>query len=140
MRAAERTPWADRRSSRHDEMCALVAAWPERLFPTYGGEVRARVEVPCGAGFCDVLVWQEAPPSEREAFIVEVKTRHEQTSAGDVLRQLRWYRQRLGGRFASVRLALVVENVSAVPSAMLDLLLHEGVDVLPVWYFEREAA
>ena len=135
MRAVERLPWAERRGSRHDEMCAAIAAHPERVFPGFAGEARASVEAPCGQGFIDVLVSTVAPPEEMRVAIVEVKTRGDTSSAGDILRQMKFYDQRMP-LDAPVRMVLVVEDEMAVTSCMLALLLHEGVDVLPIRYFE----
>lgn len=134
MRAVERVPFPERRGSRHDEMCAAVAANASRIFPAFNGEVRATVEAPCGSGFVDVLAVTVGPPEEVLVAIVEVKTRGDTSSAGDIIRQLKWYEQRLP-LDAPVRLVLVVENDGALPSAMLALLLHEGIDVLPIRYF-----
>jgi hypothetical protein len=119
-------------------MCAAVAAHPGRLFHGFTGEVGATVEAPCGAGFIDVLAATVGPPEEVRVALVEVKTRNEASSAGDILRQLKWYEQRMP-LDAPVRLVLVVENEGAMPPAMLALLLHEGVEVLPIHYFEKVA-
>lgn len=137
MRAVERTPWAERRSPTHDAMCLAVALRPERVFTRYTGAARAKVEAPLGPGFVDVLCWTDAPPSEREWAIVEVKTNEERTSGGDVIRQLRWYRERLG---RPARLVLVVPPRWDAPSEMQDLILTAGVEILPVSYFMSEEA
>ena len=137
MRAVERHEWARRRSSRHDEMCLAVRSHPERLFPGFIGAVRAHCEAPLGSGFVDVLAVTEAPGDEAEVAIVEVKTRHERASGGDILRQLGWYAARLLEQRAGVksRRVLVVEDVDGIDSAALELVLGEGVEVLPVSWF-----
>lgn len=136
MRVVERVPWAERRSSRHDEMCLSVAAHRRLIFPGYRGEVIAQIEAPIGPGFADVLAWTDAPPSEREWAIVEVKTNEERTTGGDIVRQLRWYRERLG---RPALLILVVEPMWDAPEPMRDLILMAGVEIVPATYF-REAA
>jgi hypothetical protein len=117
-------------------MCALVARRAGRLFRNFKGEVRATVEWPCGRGFVDVYAETDAPPNEVQRCIVEVKTRSESESAGDVIRQVKWYRQHSGHQNVSV--VVVVENDNALPSVTLELLLREGIEVLPIWYFEQE--
>jgi len=135
MRAVERTPWAERRTPTHDAMCLAVAMRPERVFGYPLVPARAKVEAPIGGGFADVLCWTDAPPSEREWAIVEVKTNAERTTGGDIIRQLRWYRERLG---LPARLVLVVPPIWDAPSAMQDLILMAGVEILPVTYFTIE--
>lgn len=120
-------------------MCAAVAAHPERIFPGFNGEVRAEVEAPVGYGFVDVLARTVGPREEIRVAIVEVKTKSEPVTAGDVIRQLKWYEQRMP-LDGPVRLVLVVEDEGAVSSAMFALLAHEDVEVLPIHYFERDAA
>jgi RecB family endonuclease NucS len=120
-------------------MCAAVAARPERIFPGFTGEVRAEVEAPCGHGFVDVLARTIGPIEEIRIAIVEVKTKAEPTTAGDVIRQLKFYEQRMP-LDGPVRLVLVVEDEGGVSPAMLALLAHEDVEVLPIRYFERDAA
>ncbi len=119
-------------------MCAAVARHPERLFHGFKGEVRATVEWPCGRGFVDVYAETDAPPDEVQRCIVEVKTPGEPESAGDVIRQVKWYRQHSGYRNVSV--VVVVDNDNSLPAVTLELLLHEGIDVLPIWVFERDVA
>lgn len=136
MRAVEKMPWVEQRSSRHDEMCAIVARRPGRLFKGFKGETRATVEWPCGRGFVDVYAETDAPPNEIQRCIVEVKTRSESNSAGDVIRQVKWYRQHSG--YENVSVVVVVENDWSLPSVTLELLLREGIEVLPIWYFEKE--
>lgn len=140
MRAVERSPWATRRSSRHDEMCAAVLESKDRIFPKFTGEVRASVEYPAGPGYVDVFACTDAPPNEREFAIVEVKTNDEQASAGDIIRQMKWYLQQLRrdrnglDRAARTRLILVVDQ-GGISSVMLSLILNEGIEVLPVCHF-----
>lgn len=140
MRAVERTPWAVRRSSRHDEMAAIVLAHKELIFPRFTGEVHASVEYPAGPGFCDVFAATIAPPTDRLFRIVEVKTKDEAASAGDTIRQLKWYFRQLrrdaNGRDRAERmgLTLVVEDDGVDPAA-LALFANEGIEVLPVSYF-----
>lgn len=136
MRAVERTPWAERRTATHDAMCLAVAQNAGRIFRYYTGAVRAEVEAPLGPGFVDVLAWTDAPRDEREWAIVEVKTNAEQTTGGDIIRQLRWYRERLA---CPARLVLVVPNRWLAPSGMQDLILMADVEILPVTYFEEAA-
>lgn len=138
MRVVERTPWAEKRSARHDEICFAVASRPERLFPRFTGEVQATVEAPCGHGFVDVLARTVAPCAEREVALVEVKTNDERASAGDIIRQLKWYRKQLDYLREQPRMVLVVEDAWDVPSVTLELLLREWIDVLPVGYFQQE--
>lgn len=153
MRAVERQPFVKQRTSRHDEMCALVAANPSRIFPRFNGEATARVEHPCGRGYLDVWAVTDAPFEEQERCIAEIKTNDERWCAGDALRQLKWYKrnaldlctQRRGDcyfqadfdRRDAIRLVLVVESEGAISSPALSLLLHEGVEVLPISYFEE---
>lgn len=136
MRAVEKTPWAERRNATHDAMCLLVAQHPERLFRGYTGAACATIEAPLGSGFVDVLAWTDAPEDEREFAIVEVKTNSERTSGGDVVRQLRWYRQRLG---LPARLVLVVPSFWMAAGEMQDLILTAGIEILPANYFEEAA-
>ncbi len=132
MRVDERTPWADRRTPRHDAMCLAVASNAGRVFHRYTGHVCSEIEAPIGPGFADVLCWTDAPRDEREWAIVEVKTNAERTTGGDIIRQLRWYRERLG---LPAKLILVVEPNWDAPAAMQDLILMAGIEVLPVTYF-----
>lgn len=156
MRAVERTPWAEQRGSRHDEMCALVAAHPERVFPKFSGDAFAIVEAPIANGYADLFVTTDAPQDEQQHAIVEVKTNDERWSAGDAIRQLKWYKKNAidvarprdrGGlgytladfaRRDAIRLVLVVDAGRAVSSSALSLLLHERIDVLPVCLFTGE--
>ena len=142
MRLIEQQRFGGQRSSRHDAMCVAVASRPELIFPRFTGEVRVTIEAPLGHGFADLLAVTEAPPNEVQAAIIEVKTRDERCSAGDVIRQLKWYRANLPERLKvnPVRLIVVVENVDAIDSVMLGLLAHEGVEVLPVGWFEGMVA
>lgn len=136
MRAVDRTPWADHRSSKHDEMCAIVASHPEKIFPGYAGLTRVTVEKELGRGFADVFAIKDAPPGEVEVAILEIKTRYEDTSAGDVIRQLKWYRAQLTPELQLVtRLAVVVEDDSGLPGATMILLANEGIEVLPIGWF-----
>lgn len=134
MRAVERTPWAERRSPTHDAMCLAVAQHPERLFHQYTGAAQAKIEAPVGSGFIDVLAWTDAPANEIEFAIVEVKTNAEYTSGGDVIRQLRWYQQKLG---RPARLVVVVPAFWMAAAQMQDLILTAGVEILPVTYFSE---
>ena len=136
MRAVERTPWAEQRNATHDEMCLAVARAAGKLFPGYTGAVRSDVEAPLGPGFVDVLAWTDAPPDEREWAIVEVKTNAERESGGDIVRQLRWYRERLA---LPARLVLVAPNRWLAPAGMQDLILLAGIEILPVRYFSEAA-
>ena len=136
MRAVERTPWAERRNATHDAMCLVVAQHPERVFIRYSGAAQAKIEAPIGRGFVDVLAWTDAPEDEREYAIVEVKTNSERGSGGDIIRQLRWYREQLG---RPARLVLVVPDYWLAPSAMQDLILTAGIEILPAKYFTEEA-
>jgi hypothetical protein len=139
VRAVEQIPdYAGPRSSRHDEMCALVARRKDLIFPRFSGEVIVTIEAPCGRGFVDVLAVTDAPPAEVEAALVEVKTRQERTTGGDILRQLRWYERDLPARLKvnPVRRIVVVEDVEGLPVGMLDLLIEAGVEVVPVGHFE----
>lgn len=91
MRAVERTPWAERRSSMHDEICAVLARDPMALMhfvPLANRIDRVLVEAPCGTGFCDLILEMHGRSA---ACFVEVKTDAERASGGDVIRQLRWY-------------------------------------------------
>lgn len=136
MRVVERTPWAEKRNATHDSMCLAVSLRPERLFHGYTGAARATVEAPVGPGFVDVLAWTDAPPAEQDFAVVEVKTNSERASGGDVIRQLRWYRERLA---RPARLVLVVPPMWFAPSEMQDLILVAGIEILPVTYFTEAA-
>jgi hypothetical protein len=121
-------------------MCAAIAAHPERIFPRWTGETRVTVEAPVGRGFVDVLAVTDAPAGELQVLVIEVKTRDEQASAGDVIRQLKWYRAQLPGRLQhDARLVVVVENDNALSATTLALLQHEGIEVLPAAWFEEGA-
>lgn len=123
-------------------MCLIVASNPDVIFPGYTGETRCTVEAPCGHGFVDVLAETIAPAPDVESCVIEVKTRYEHFLAGDVIRQLKWYVQRLPERLLIhlPRMMLVVEDVDAMPGEKLALILHEGIEVLPVSFFEKGAA
>lgn len=142
MRLVERVPFGGPRPPRHDEMCLAIARRPDLLFPRFPGAVRAVVEAPVGGGFVDVLGLTDAPPDEVEAAIVEVKTRHENSSAGDVIRQIRWYRDRLPRAYQTggePRLVLVVEDVMGMDPTSLELVALAGIEVLPIGYFKEAA-
>lgn len=132
MRAVERAPWAERRTPRHDAMCLAVIRGAAKIFPRFTGHTETEAEAPLGSGFADVLAWTDAPRDEREWAILEIKTNAERTTAGDIIRQLRWYRERLG---CPARLILVVEPRWGAPAEMQDLILAAGVEILPVTYF-----
>lgn len=143
MRAVERAPWAERRSSRHDEICALVAASPERAFTGPTGPCRAEIEAEVGRGFVDVLVTEEAPDGESRQCIVEVKTIAESASGGDIIRQMKWYRRELWGGgilgdLERIHMVLVLETGCSLPSSALDLIAHENIEILPECYFRGE--
>jgi hypothetical protein len=109
MRAVERTPWAERRSVRHDEICLAIARMPDLLLRALGAPrnvARVLLEAPCGTGFCDVLI--ESADRTRALF-VEVKTDAERASGVDVIRQLRWYASQRGG-YDVKRLVCVCES------------------------------
>lgn len=141
MRRCDRGPWVQRRSKRHDAMCAAIVVRKERIFPRFTGEVRAKVEVPCGLGFCDVAAYTDAPPDEREYAIIEVKTNEEDFGAGDLIRQLKWYQQNAhlpgGVQRKDVKLIAVLEQELYISNAssFLYLLANEGIEVLPIGYF-----
>lgn len=117
MRAVERTPWAERRSSRHDSICLWLAENAEFL-------TRVAVEEPCGNGFCDVFIETD---QRSRAWFVEVKTDAERSSGGDIIRQLRWYAAQRGG-FARKELICVSESED---DDMRRLLLAGGVQMVP---------
>lgn len=122
-------------------MCLAVASRPDLIFPRFPGVVRATVEAPIGGGYADVLAVTEAPADEIEAAIVEVKTRAERATAGDVIRQLKWYRARLPSAYVvtAPRLILVVEDLFGMDPVSLELVAFAGVEVLPVSYFVEAA-
>ncbi len=136
MRAVEREPWVQRRNATHDEMCLAVSRHPENLFRNYYGAAQAKIEAPAGRGFIDVLAWTDAPDDEREWAIVEVKTNSERESGGDVVRQLRWYREQLARPAAMI---LVVPAWWMAPAPMQDLILTAGIEILPITYFQEAA-
>lgn len=144
MKVSDQGPWVQRRSKRHDEMCAAIVVRKERIFPGFTGEVRARVEVPCGRGFCDVVAMTDAPPEDRDVAIIEVKTNVEVFSAGDLIRQLKWYQQHIrlprGVRRQDIRLITVLEDELLAPNVatFLQLLTNENIEALPIGYFEIE--
>lgn len=145
MRAVERTPWAERRSSMHDTMCLIVSDKAEKLIrlavpavADFIGDAelpksidRVTVEAPCGTGFCDVLI--ETDGLSR-AWFVEVKTEDERYSMGDVIRQLRWYAAQRAG-FEERHLILVCEKLP--DPRQWTLLLRAGVRAVPIWALER---
>lgn len=59
------------------------------------------------------------------AVLVEVKSSHEDFSAGGLLRQLKDYRQRTPATFKHVTIAVVTDQPAPEPSAW-NLLHHEG--------------
>lgn len=129
MRAVERRPWAERRSAAHDELCELVAAHPGVILSLWGEKAarlvpsRVVVEAPCGPGFCDVLIECEAAARQRRlGLIVEVKTDDESASAGDIIRQLKFYGERLREtrRYNSIWLAVVVESLTDTTFKLID--------------------
>lgn len=123
MRAVERTPWAERRSTRHDEICSAIATDPDALMhfmPGGGAKVeRGTVEAKCGPGFCDVLLETHG---REVAWFVEVKTDAERASAGDVIRQLKWYASQRQG-FVFKWLVCVTETQ---PDAIFQRLLRQA--------------
>jgi hypothetical protein len=95
----------------HDEMCAAVVARPEALLYWLNAEEapikRVVPEYPCGTGYLDVLIERA---DVNEAYLVEVKTDAEHASAGDVIRQLRWYSSNLRGYDRKHLVCLVESN------------------------------
>jgi len=148
MRSVERTPWAVQRTSMHDAISLLVTEQPDRLCriaaPAMAdllpqtdvprGIDRVLVEHPCGTGFCDIVI--ETDGRER-AWFVEVKTDAERASAGDIIRQLRWYAGQCRG-YSRKELVLVTETLPD-PSRWM-LLCRAGVRVVPAWCLERKAS
>jgi hypothetical protein len=141
MRAVERTPWAERRSSRHDEIVATIARDPRALMhylPCANVRLdRLTVEAPCGRGFCDMLLETHG---RQTAWFVEVKTDAEHASGGDIARQLQWY--------AAQRSGYTLKRLVCVPESPLDrnsatVLGHAGVIVVPfceIWDISRDVA
>ena len=128
MRAVERMPWVERRGSVHDRMCAGVVRAAETILWCFShGEHpkagRVLVEAECGTGFCDVLI-ESADRSV--AWFVEVKTDDEKASAGDIIRQLKWYAAQRHG-YEKKRLVCVAESADDI---LRELLEAGGVRLL----------
>lgn len=132
MRAVERTPWATRRTSKHDEMCAAIVARPDAFMwwfdsPAVG---RVLVEVACGTGYADIVI---ESPDGSTAWLVEVKTAAENASAGDIIRQLKWYRSHMK-RYNDVHLACLTEECLCRTEAPAFNTLMKAADVRVVHY------
>lgn len=114
MRAVEKMPWVERRSSVHDRMCAGVVRAAETITRHTVG--RILVEAECGSGFCDVLI----ESSDRAtAWFVEVKTDDEKASAGDVIRQLKWYAAQRRG-YEKKHMVCVAESADEIMRELLE--------------------
>lgn len=129
----------------HDSLCLLVADNPRRLIELAAPSVadligaamlpksidNVTVEAECGTGFCDVLIETDG---RARAWFVEIKTEDERASAGDIIRQLRWYAAQRRG-FNEKLLVLVAEKI---PDPRTFALLNRGdVRVVPAWAIER---
>lgn len=121
MRAVEKMPWVERRSSVHDRMCAGVVRAAQTITRILPG--RILVEAEWGTGFCDVLI---ESPDRAIAWFVEVKTDDEKASAGDIIRQLKWYSGQRHG-YEKKRLVCIAESADDV---MRELLEAGGVRLL----------
>ena len=145
MRAVERAPWTERRSSRHDEMCLAIAKEAGLLFHGFTGEVAVKIEAPCGAGFADLIVRTIAPFGEVQAALVEVKTNDENCSGGDIIRQIRWYRKNFPFEQQEMaanmqpRLVLVLEDQSSLAPRQIELVSFAGIEVLPIRILDAES-
>jgi len=89
-------------------------------FPKCG---RVLVEAECGTGFCDVLIESK---DRTRAWFIEVKTDDEKASAGDVIRQLRWYASQRRG-YEQKHLVCLAESATDV---FRDLLTAGGVQLV----------
>ena len=138
MRAVERTPWSERRSTRHDEICAAIAGDPYSLMhflPCNGVKLdRLTVEAPCGPGFCDVLLETHGLCS---GWFVEVKTDAERASAGDVIRQLRWYAAQRHGYVAKHLVCVPESNPDATFRRLLEAASVRIVTFGEIWDISR---
>lgn len=128
MRAVEKMPWVERRGSVHDRMCAGVVRAAETIVGTlsrgkYTKTGRVAVEAECGTGFCDVLIESQ---DRTVAWFVEIKTDDEKASAGDIIRQLKWYAAQRHG-YEKKRLVCVAESADEI---MRELLEAGGVCLL----------
>lgn len=133
MRSVERVPWATQRSSRHDDMCLEVVQGGYIILASLHRELResnctvtnVSAEAECGSGFCDVLVEFDRF-SDPCALVVEVKTDNESASAGDTIRQLKWYRKQLIRNYNTVYLCVYAETLTRT---FIDLCRNETIAV-----------
>jgi hypothetical protein len=131
VRATERMPWGERRDVSHDELCMAVVdhasdllllcldsvmedepALRLRLREQFAKEAVVEVErYVAGRGFVDVAI--DIPECDGwQTTLVECKTNRENWSAGDVIRQLKYYRslQSQSPNVRVARLVLVVDH------------------------------
>lgn len=120
-------------------MCAAVIRGKDRIFPKFTGEVAAHTEVPAGTGFIDVFASTIAPRDEVQCALIEVKTNAENASAGDTIRQLKWYLRQLVSKGQDARLILVVED-DGLTADGAELIMNEQIEILPIWYFTMSLA
>lgn len=135
----KKLPWLDKRPSRHDELCAFALdVFSEDGFggETLAVEVEKELEYGSSEKYADIYIHGE-DDGQKYHVIIEIKTQDESASAGDIIRQLKWYRAGLkksldaaGRGDESVRLVLVHDGDPSRPA--LRLLAHAGVTVI-VW-------
>lgn len=129
MRAVEKTPWAQQRDSEHDSICLCIIASEEKR------GWKCELEAPVGPGFVDVLATKISSDGQKKmAAIWEAKTLNERPSAGDIIRQLKWYRaqlQRWPNRYDAINLQVAFESENQVTNGMRSMLEREGIGI--VW-------
>lgn len=77
---------------------------------------RVIIEAECGPGFVDVLLENK---ERSDAWLIEVKTSAEKASAGDTIRQLKWYQRQLT-RYERTHLVCLSEDDDDVFRRLLE--------------------